>query len=65
MRGKRRQLLALNEIQIVNASAGYPPLNPIPTNTFTINGEVMPVLIMRPGGQWYCIKGGGGGKVCD
>lgn len=62
MRGKRRQLMALNEIQIVDQTADYPPLNPIPTHTFTINGEILPVFTMRPGGE--CVDNGCCGR-CD
>ncbi len=52
LRDKRRVLMALNELQVTNGRAVYPPNTPTWEHTFTINGERLPVFTARPGGTF-------------
>ena len=49
LRGKRRVLMAINEMQISDGRAVYPPTTPTWEHTFTVNGVLMPVFMIRPG----------------
>ena len=50
LRDKRRVLMAINEMQISDdGRAVYPPTTPTWEHTYTINGEIMPVFMIRPG----------------